>query len=108
MKDLLDVLLDRENCDPILLLDEKGKTLAFQQIAVIPYGEIGNRSLYAVLKPIDKLEGVEDNEALVFKVECVNGTTALRLEEDEQRAIEIFEKYYDLLDEAETKPKRKR
>ena len=35
--DILDVLLDQDNKDPIVLVDENGKQLTFEQVAVIPY-----------------------------------------------------------------------
>ena len=35
--DILDVLLDQDNKEPIVLVDEAGKQLTFEQVAVIPY-----------------------------------------------------------------------
>ncbi len=35
--DLLDVLLDQDNKEPIVLMDENGKQMTFEQVAVIPY-----------------------------------------------------------------------
>ncbi len=106
--DLLDVLLDQENRDPIVLMDEKGKQLTFEQVAVIPYGVDGeDKNLYCVLKPMDKLDGIADDEAIVFLVdEDANGNTILRVEENEEVAIAVFDKYYDLLEEATKKPKK--
>ena len=43
--DILDVLLDENNKEPIVLMDDKGKKLSFEQIAVIPY----NNKIYCVL-----------------------------------------------------------
>lgn len=98
--DLLDILLDRENRNNIFLKDDNGKIIEFEQICVIPYDLKGqDRILYAVLKPIN-VEGIADDEAVVFKVVFPNGTTALVLEEDENRAKNVFEKYYDILNEA--------
>jgi len=63
--DLLDVLLDENNKAPIYMYDDKGNQLEFEQVAVIPYGE---DDLYCILKPITKIEGVKDDEAIVFLV----------------------------------------
>ena len=105
--DLLDVLLDQDNKDPIVLLDEKGRQLSFEQVAVIPYGVENDKKLYCVLKPIDKIEGIADDEAVVFLVdEDDNGNTILRVEENEEVAISVFDKYYDLLEEAQAKAKK--
>lgn len=106
--DLLDVLLDRENCEPIPLQDENGKIINFEHVAVIPYDVEGqDRLLYVVLKPLDKIDGIKEDEAVVFKVVYPNGVTALALEDDEERAIEVFEKYYDLLEEARAEEQKK-
>lgn len=100
-KDILDILLDKDNRDPIVLVDEKGRRIAFEQIAIIPYGEEYKRCLYVVLKPIDKIGGVADDEAIVFYVDEVEtGSSVLKVETDERIAIEVFGEYYRLLDEA--------
>ncbi len=98
-KDIVDILLDEENKDPIVLTDDKGRKLAFEQVAVIPY----DQKLYCVLKPIDHIDGVADDEALVFYVdegENEDDDPVLRIEDDELKAIDVFMEYYDLLDVA--------
>ena len=105
--DLLDVLLDKDNKDPIVLMDEKGRQISFEQVAIIPYEIKGEKVLYVVLKPIDKIEGIADDEAVVFLVDQDKaGNTILRVEEDEEVAIAVFDKYYDLLEEARGKAKK--
>ena len=37
---IIDILLDEVNKDPIVLVDENGKKLTFEQIAVIPYNDV--------------------------------------------------------------------
>ena len=107
--DLLDVLLDADNKDPIVLLDEKGRQLTFEQVAVIPYGADDDKKLYCVLKPVDKLEGIADDEAIVFVVhDDANGNTVLKVEDNEEVAIAVFDKYYDLLEEAQNANKEKK
>lgn len=96
--DILDILLDEDNEDPITLYDEKGKAYKFDQVAIIPMEE----KLYAILKPIDEVPGVADDEAIVFAVnEKENGETSLVVETDEPTAIRVFDEYYKLLDEQE-------
>lgn len=100
MKDILDILLDQDNKDPVVLIDGKGKQLAFEQIAIIPHDVDGDNVLYAILKPISNIKGVADDEAVVFKVtENEDGNAVLRVEEDELIAIDIFNEYYDMLEE---------
>lgn len=101
--DILDVLLDETNKDPIVLVDDKGKKLSFEQIAVIPF----NNKVYCVLKPIDKIKDVQDDEAIVFFVDEREGQEpVLMVETDEKTAIQVFDEYYNLLDEADAKKKK--
>ena len=106
--DLLDVLFDPDNKDPIVLMDENGKEMSFLQVAVIPYEVRKEKRLYCVLKPLDEIEGIADDEAIVFLVDTDEaGNSIIKLEEDEEIAIAVFDKYYDLLEESkkEEKPK---
>lgn len=102
--DLLDVLLDEKNTAPIFMYDDKGNQLEFDQVAVIPYGE---DDLYCILKPITKIPGVKDDEAIVFLVaEDENGESILKVEDREEVAISVFDQYYGLIEE-EAKKKKK-
>ena len=104
--DILDVLLDQDNKEPIVLMDEKGKQLTFEQVAVIPYEVRKEKRLYAVLKPLDKIEGIGEDEAIVFFIdEDEDGNSIIKVEEDEEVAIAVFDKYYDLLEEAQKEEK---
>ncbi len=97
---ILDVLLDENNDKPITLYDENDKAVKFDQVAIIPMEE----QLYAILKPIDEMEGVADDEAIVFLVEeDEDGDAELVVESDEAKAMKVFDEYYKLLDEAEKK-----
>ncbi len=93
--DVLEVLLDENNCEPIIMLDGEGKEISFDQVAVIPYDE----KIYCVLKPINKIEGIKDDEAVVFFVEeSEDEYSRLIVEDNELRAIEVFNEYYKLLE----------
>ena len=103
--DLLDVLLDENNTAPIYMYDDKGNQLQFDQVAVIPYGE---DDLYCILKPITKIDGVKDDEAIVFLVtEDENGESILKVEDREEVAISVFDQYYNLVEEEAKKKKKK-
>ena len=109
--DIVDVLLDPENRAPITMLGNDGQQLTFEQVCVIPYTVEGEEKLYTVLKPLTEIEGIGEDEAIVFRVEVDDkGEGTLVVEEDEMIAIEIFNKYYDLLEEAskEEDPKKKK
>lgn len=91
---VLDILLDDGNKDPIVLTDQNGKSFAFEQIAVVPY----KKKIYAVLKPIGMIEGIADDEAVVFYVDDSRDDPVLVVETDEPTALAVFGKYYDLLE----------
>lgn len=94
--DILDTLLDEENNDPIILENERGEKIVFEQIAIIPKVE----ELYCILKPVEPIDGLEEDEALVFKIlENEEGEASLMLETGEDVIDEVFNVYYDLLDE---------
>jgi len=95
--DIVDVLLDENNTAPIYMYNDKGEQIEFDQIAVIPMGE---DDLYCILKPITKVPGIKDDEAVVFKVEQdANGEGFLRVEDKEEVAIAVFDQYYNLVEE---------
>lgn len=98
--DILDILLDEDNEDPVTLFDENGKEYKFDQVAIIPLEE----KLFAILKPIDEIEGIADDEAVVFRIdEKPSGETALVVEQDEPLAMRVFEEYYKLIDAQDKK-----
>lgn len=91
--DLLDVLLDEDNKEPLTVCDVNGQKYTFEQVAVIP-----DEKLYCILKPISEIEGVADDEAIVFYVdEPDNGPPRLFVVTEEEKAREIFCHYYALL-----------
>ena len=100
-KDLLDIILDPDNTDPISLYNGDGAMYTFEQVAVIPFESGEEKLLFVILKPLDELDWVEDDEALVFRVvESEEGKASLHMEEDEDLAMQVFQEYYRLLDEA--------
>ncbi|MBQ7225154.1 MAG: DUF1292 domain-containing protein [Clostridia bacterium] len=61
--ELIDKLYDEENNEAIVLFSEKGQEIAFEQIAVIPHQD---GRVYVILKPIQPIEGLGEDEGLVF------------------------------------------
>ena len=78
----IEKLLDENNDENLFLYDENDNAVEFEQVAVIPYCE----KVYAILSPVQKIEGVADDEAFVFVIEEIIDA--------------IFVEYYKLLDEA--------
>ena len=88
---VVDMLLDPDNESPVTLINEKEELIELDQIAVIPIRD----RLYAILKPITKIEGVEDNEALVFHIDVEEDT--VEIVNNVKLIDKVFEYYYALL-----------
>lgn len=99
-KDILDIILDKENKENIVLRDENGEEFSFEQIAVIVYGEKDEKKLYVILLPLDEIEGINEGEAIVFRVDELGDGHALAVEENEDVARGVFKEYYKLLEES--------
>lgn len=96
--DILDILLDDANDEPIYLFDENKNKVAFEKVAIINLD--GN--VYFLLSPIDVIDGIGDDEALVFKIVETNDGKGLLVGEDDASVIEaVFDEYYRLLEDAE-------
>ena len=93
---LLDMLLDESNNDNIWLQSAAGEKLEFVQVAVIPL----DGKLYAILQPVVLLEGMAEDEALVFSIEGEAGEEQLIIVLDEAIIDRVFEIYDAMYDEA--------
>jgi len=105
--DDLDINLDGDNelykdedDNYITLTSSDGEEIEFIEIAGIAY----NDNFYAILQPVELLDGMDDNEALVFKVsKNRDGTDNFEVEVDDDVTEHVFQIYYDLLDAEEKK-----
>lgn len=92
----IDALYDENNNDAIILFNEKGEEIAFEQIALIPIAE----KVYAILKPIQPMDGVGEDEGLVFSIEQNDaGEEYLMLTVDEEIIDAVFTVYEALVAE---------
>lgn len=89
----IEMLLDENNTENLKLYDENNKETEFEQVAVIPM----NEKVYAILKPVTKIVGVNDDEALVFVIEEIEDEDCLVIVDDEKIVDQVFKEYYDLL-----------
>lgn len=95
-KEILDIILNRNNHDLIFLTDRKGRIYIFEQVAVIPYEKGDDFFIYTILEPKCRVKGVKDGEALVFYIaEDEFGEIVLKMETDDRISAEIFNRYYD-------------
>ena len=84
--------------DIVTLLSATGEKIDFIEIAGIAHK--GN--FYAILQPVELLEGMADDEALVFKVSRTeSGEDKFEIELDDEIIEAVFAEYNRLLDNME-------
>lgn len=91
-------IIDEEQDDEVItLMADSGEEIDFYEIADIEY----EQCTYAILQPVELLEGMEDDEALVFKVTHGGEDEAdkFEIELDDGVIDAVFAEYNKLLDE---------
>lgn len=86
-----------ENLETIKLISPEGEEVEFELIAVIAE----NDKQYAILQPVELLEGMTEDEALVFEVTVEDEESVFDFVDDEAIVDLVFEKYNELLAENE-------
>lgn len=89
----IDMLLDENNTDNIKLFNEENEEVEFEQIALVPIEE----KVYAILKPVQTMDGVAEDEALVFGIEEIDDEDCLVIVEEDAIVDKVFEEYYKML-----------
>ncbi len=83
--------------DIVTLLSADGEEIDFVEIAGIAHE--GN--FYAILQPVELVDGMDDDEALVFRVSRgEDGEDKFEIELDDDIISAVFDEYNRLLDEA--------
>ena len=95
-KSVIDKLFDENNNEVIVLRNENGEDIRFEQIATIPMKD----TTYFILLPLDKIEGVGENEGLVFEILERDDDEVLSLVTDADVIDKVFEVYDELVDDA--------
>ena len=81
----------------ITLVTENGEEVDFIEIAGIEYGE----GFYVILQPVELLEGMGEDEALVFEIVETEDGNKFEIVMDDETIDAVFEEYNRLLDEEE-------
>lgn len=91
--------MEEDDDDIVTLLSADGEEIDFVEIAGIAY----KGSFYAILQPVELLDGMDDDEALVFKVtRGKDGEDKFEIELDDTVIDAVFAEYNKLLDDANT------
>ena len=92
----IDKNLDENNEDNIFLYDEDDNELEFEQEAVIPM----DGSVYVILVPVTPMDGVGEDEGVVFVIEeDEDGEAVLSLVIEDEIIDAVFDEYDGLLAE---------
>ena len=90
----------QEDDNIVTLTSNTGEEIDFVEVAGIAHK--GN--FYAILQPVNLLPGMDDDEALVFKVSRGNGgEDKFEIELDDDIIDAVFEEYNRLVDEYNSK-----
>lgn len=92
----LDQILDENNTDPVVLYNENGEAVSFEQIALIPL----DGQVYVILKPVEQMEGVNEDEAFVFEITQEDGEELIVIVEDFAIIDKVFDIFESMLAEA--------
>jgi hypothetical protein len=89
--------MEEDDDDVVTLLSANGEEIDFVEIAGIAY----KGSFYAILQPVELLEGMDDDEALVFKVtRGKDGEDKFEIELDDSVIDAVFAEYNKLYEDA--------
>lgn len=84
--------------DIITLAASDGEEIDFYEVAGIVYGD----GYYAILQPVELLDGMQEDEALVFRVyDNEDGSQRYEVEVGDEIIDAVFDEYNKLLDEAD-------
>lgn len=86
-----------ENEDIVTLIDDEGVETDCYEVAFI---KLDNKS-YSILQPVELLDGMEEDEALVFEVTDNNGEESFEMVLDDDIIDKVFDEYNKLLDNEE-------
>lgn len=95
-KSVIDKLFDENNNEVVVLRNENGEDVRFEQVATIPTKD----TTYFILLPLDKIEGVGENEGLVFEILKREEDEVLSLVTDGDTIDKVFAVYDELVDDA--------
>ena len=93
MKKVIKALLN-ENSNDTIFLEFGDIAIEFEQMALI----LVRNNSYAILRPITVMDGIDNDEGLVFLIDEINNKVILM--EDEDVIDDVYEVYLDLLTES--------
>ena len=91
VKDPIEQILDEKNTENVVLYDDNGKPIEFEQIALIPLDDTD--LLYAIMVPVTPMQGVGEGEGVLFAIdEELGSIDIVRDENIIDRVLTIYQK----------------
>lgn len=87
-------ILDENNTDNVTLYDEDKNPIEFEQVALIPLEKTGK--LYAILIPVQPMQGVNEGEGVLFVVD--EQKMDVSIERDDAIIDEVLKVYQELIE----------
>lgn len=84
-----------ELSDVVELVDDTGRTLKFYHLGTMDYKDVG----YVFFQPAEKIEGTEEDDVIIFRIDGDEGDEVLLPVEDEALLEEVFEEFCRVMDE---------
>ena len=79
-----------EEDEIVTLYDDNEQPVDFYEVAVVEY----ENDFYALLEPVEEMEGIEEGEVLIFKLEEQDDGTDMFLPVDDEELLDkVFEEY---------------
>lgn len=99
--DAISKILDEHNTENVTLYDPDNKPIEFEQIALIPVENETTKidDLYAIMIPITPMQGVNEGEGVIFKID--EYTRSIEVVNNQDLIDRIIDIYQKLLDEGE-------
>ena len=89
-KTAVEIILDENNEENVTLsYGENDEEVEFEQVAVVELDD----DVFAILHPLDVIEGIEEEEVLVFKIDKAN--KSIELVEDPEIIDEVIDACFD-------------
>ena len=92
MKKIIKSLLN-ENSNDNIILEYNDFNIEFEQVALI----FVRGNYYSILRPITVMDGIDNDEGLVYLIDDVNNKIILMTDEDV--IDDVYDVYFTLLDE---------
>ena len=93
----IDENFNKDEFQEVILKDEAGNDVHFDHVLTFKYeGE-----KYVALMPLDEVEGMDDDEVLILRIETKSGEDTYKTIDNDVLLNEVFDEFLRLLEESD-------